>query len=368
MAQRGWLKNLRKRRQVAVTEQVSETDSLSQSASVMREIVNFSNRWSQLTAKPVFKPFNHLSEISGEDQDTGEWIANLAGSYSDNLSEIAVIAFIGPSGTGKSTRATGLATQYGIGYMIDDGLLINGGRIVAGTSAKRATTKIDSVRRAIFADPTSASNMRRVLAEHAPPSLLILGTSDSMLEKICTNLGLNQPAMRIKIEDVTTESERLTARHVRMTEGKHTIPVPSMEIKHEFSGSILDPLFKLRRRFERSQDRYSRLPAGERTVVRPTFSSLGKYSLSDEALGMLTKLIVCEIDGVEEMNEFWVRQQPYGATINADLTLRYGCNAQQLLREAQKRVGEKIEEITAINIVAVNLRAVRVATDKISIE
>ena len=39
------------------------------------------------------------------------------------LSNIAVIAFVGPSGTGKSTRAIKVARDNNIHYIIDDGLL-----------------------------------------------------------------------------------------------------------------------------------------------------------------------------------------------------------------------------------------------------
>ena len=70
------------------------------------------------------------------------------------LSNIAVIAFVGASGTGKSTRAIKVARDNNIYYIIDDGLLINGSRIVAGTSAKKAPTKMESVRQAIFVGPT----------------------------------------------------------------------------------------------------------------------------------------------------------------------------------------------------------------------
>src|SRR5690554_2163426 len=58
-------------------------------------------------------------------------------SLKEVLSHIAVIAFIGPSGTGKSTRAVSVACQNQIHWLIDDGLLINGSRIVAGSSAKK---------------------------------------------------------------------------------------------------------------------------------------------------------------------------------------------------------------------------------------
>ena len=57
------------------------------------------------------------------------------------LSNIAIIAFVGPSGTGKSTRAIKVARDNNIYYIIDDGLLINGSRIVAGTSAKKGSNK-----------------------------------------------------------------------------------------------------------------------------------------------------------------------------------------------------------------------------------
>ena len=48
-----------------------------------------------------------------------------------------VVAFVGPSGTGKSHRAIGVAHNNNCDAIIDDGLLIKGTKILAGTSAKR---------------------------------------------------------------------------------------------------------------------------------------------------------------------------------------------------------------------------------------
>ena len=39
-------------------------------------------------------------------------------------SKIKTYAFVGPSGTGKSYRAQMVASERGISYIIDDGLLI----------------------------------------------------------------------------------------------------------------------------------------------------------------------------------------------------------------------------------------------------
>ena len=48
-----------------------------------------------------------------------------------------VIALVGPSGTGKSHRALLVAHNNQADAIIDDGLLIKDGTIIAGKSAKR---------------------------------------------------------------------------------------------------------------------------------------------------------------------------------------------------------------------------------------
>lgn len=275
------------------------------------------------------------------------------------LSQIAVAAFVGPSGTGKSTRAIRVARQNSINYIIDDGLLINGSRIVAGSSAKKAPTKLESVRQALFADPSRSSVMRRALAESLPATLMILGTSDAMLEKICTNLWLNQPSMLIRIEDVSTEEEIQQAKHTRMSEGMHTIPVPSMEIKHEFSGYFSDPLNRLRRRLDKERGVQTIAPDTERTVVRPTFSSLGSYSISDEALLDLVRIIMKKVPGVHDVVYFQSEKRVYGVVLSVDLELLYGYNAQEVLFTAQQKLGRYIEEYSSINTVAIDVRAKR---------
>lgn len=278
------------------------------------------------------------------------------------LSQIAVLAFVGPSGTGKSTRALSLAAKHQIAYIIDDGLLIHGSRILAGTSAKRAPTKLESVRQALFSDPQRARSMRRVLAEQQPATLMILGTSDNMLEKICKALHLNPPSMLIRIEDVTTEEERHQARKNRLTEGQHTIPVPSMEIKHEFSGYFSEPISRLRSRLDR--DRQAGGPGTERTVVRPTFSILGSYSISDEALRHMLELLLGEIPGVAALENCRITKEVYGVSLDLELALYFGYSAQSLLAEVQARVASSVERYTAINILAVNVRATAVWSER----
>jgi uncharacterized alkaline shock family protein YloU/adenylate kinase family enzyme len=280
------------------------------------------------------------------------------------LSAIRVIAFIGSSGTGKSTRAIQIAKERGIEYLVDDGLLINGGKVAAGLSAKRARSKLESVRQALFVDENRAEGMRRALKEHLPEKLMVLGTSEGMLEKICENLWLEKPSETILIEEVTTEEERRRAVFVRSTQGQHTIPVPSMEIKHEFSGYFSDPLNRLLRKRNKSrnisQDMGMEYVETERTVVRPTFSTLGSYSISDEAMADIARLIIArKIPGVHEVLTFQIEKQSNGVMINMELSLNYGYNAQEVLKEVQDRVSSGIEDYTSINIVFTNVKAKR---------
>ncbi len=158
------------------------------------------------------------------------------------LNQIKIYAFVGPSGTGKSYRAQMVAGENNISYIIDDGLLINENNVVAGNSAKKAPTKIETVKRAVFFDKKDREEMKQAIEKYSPEAILILGTSDDMVEKIATNLGLNLPEKTIYINQVATDTEMETAKRIRTTEGKHVIPVPTFEIKRDFSGYILDPL------------------------------------------------------------------------------------------------------------------------------
>lgn len=307
-----------------------------------------------------FNPFGKLAEaVKTQVQERSVLIGEATQSeIRDTLSRIAVIAFVGASGTGKSTRALAVAKQYNIQYLIDDGLLIHGSSIIAGSSAKRAKTKMDSVRQAIFLDETRATSMRRALAEHRPAALMIIGTSHDMLLRICQHLWLNPPTILIRIEDVTSEAERAEAKQTRMTEGRHAIPVPSMEIKHEFSGYFAEPLQKLFRRFDPFTP--SVPIEAERTIVRPTFSTLGRYSMSDDALAMLVKIIANAVPGVASLMRYGISTEKYGIVLDLDLSILFGYSAQEVLKAVQQEVAEKVEQFTAINVLATNVRAVRV--------
>lgn len=152
-----------------------------------------------------------------------------------------VYAFVGPSGTGKSYRAGLVASEYGINYIIDDGLFIKDNEIIAGNSAKKAPTKIETVKQALFIEGDEKGEVIKAIKKHKPEKILILGTSDNMVKKIAQSLELPEISKFIYITDIATKEEMETARRIRVTEGKHVIPVPTFELKKDFSRLYLRP-------------------------------------------------------------------------------------------------------------------------------
>ena len=90
-------------------------------------------------------------------------------------------ALVGESGTGKSYNSIALAQKYGLDYIIDDGLLISGNKIVAGTSAKKEPSIVAAVKRAIFYDEYGREQVRHAIEVHKPQGILVLGTSIKMV-------------------------------------------------------------------------------------------------------------------------------------------------------------------------------------------
>lgn len=263
-----------------------------------------------------------------------------------------IVGFIGPSGSGKSHRASWIARERGIEFIIDDGLLIKGNQIVAGTSAKRESTRIGAIKRAIFTETEHAETVKRSIKVNRPEAILILGTSEGMVDTIAERLGLPKVSERIYIHEVASEFEISQALSTRREQGKHVIPVPTFEIKKDFSGYFLDPLQIFKRKGKGSYQL-----VGEKSVVRPTFSYLGRYTISDYTVYQIVEYVTSNIEGVSRISRFRAENQADGIHIEMDLVLYYGYVIKPLLREVQRRVGEEVERLTAINIKSLNLVA-----------
>ncbi len=266
------------------------------------------------------------------------------------------MALVGPSGTGKSHRASLVAIQRGAEAIIDDGLLVREGKILAGESAKRAPSKLAAVRRAIFADADDAQAMRKRLGEIQPRRVLVLGTSLGMVRRICEVLGLPQPAEVVHIEDIASPEEILHAQQIRREQGKHVIPAPIVEVKRTFSGYLVDPL----RFILRGSGGQRRAMVIEKSVVRPTWSYLGRFTIDDKAVSAIAAHAAEEIAGIARVRRVAMETWPEGLVLHLDVTVVFGHHLPTALARARDRVRLMVEQMTAQNVLSANITARRV--------
>ncbi|BDG61595.1 Asp23/Gls24 family envelope stress response protein [Caldinitratiruptor microaerophilus] len=268
-----------------------------------------------------------------------------------------VIAFVGPPGSGKSHRASLVADQYGCDLIIDDGLIIQEGKILAGSSAKRADTRVGAVKRAIFLDPAHRAEALAAVRRARPRRILILGTSEDMIVRITDALDLPRPETVVRIEDVASPAQIRLARRKRRLEGKHVVPAPTFEVKKTFSGYMVDPLRFLLRRREGDP-----VPV-EKSVVRPTFSSLGHFYIADTVLSAIAARAAEAVPGIARVLRAVVESGEEGVQVELDVALRFGFPVWAPLRQAQEAVKAQLEYMTALNVVSVNVHARRVQVD-----
>lgn len=269
-----------------------------------------------------------------------------------SFENIKVYAFVGPSGTGKSYRAQMVANSKGINFIIDDGLLIKENEIIAGLSAKKAPTKIETVKHALFLNDEEQDAIDKALKKYKPSKILILGTSDGMVKKIAENLKLPQITETIYINDVATEEEMKTARHIRETEGKHVIPVPTFELKKDFSGFLLDPL-----QIFKSKGIGQKPYISEKTIIRPTFSYLGKFTISDTVFRQIIEYLATKMPSIYRVLRTRVTNSEAGPSIYMEVTVMYGCKVKETLKEFKEKAIKEIENLTAMNVISIEVVA-----------
>ena len=284
-----------------------------------------------------------------------------------------VYSLTGKSGTGKSFQAQSICIDRDIDLMVDDGLLISPEGALAGESAKRQKTRIGAIKTAIFEDDSRAEEVREKIKEICPKSILILATSDRMADIIARRLNLPKVEERIYIEDVTTPAERKAAEKQRDQQGKHVIPVPTLQLKRDFAGYFMDPMRLIRKAKGATgmaqetidtfmQQGLSMIVGGKdksfaagRTVVRPTYSYMGDFIIADSVVTDIADCVQKEVPGVEEVLGIYENTAPDELKVFAVIKVSKDRSIYETAEKYQTRLAEVIETMTAFNVVQVDI-------------
>jgi len=265
-----------------------------------------------------------------------------------------VFALVGESGTGKSFHAKLVAQKYGIDFIIDDGLLIKDNRILAGQSAKKEHSFMAAVKVALFDEKSHRDEVARRLQSERFKRILLLGTSEKMVNKIAARLQLPPPTKIVKIEDIATQEEIEKAVRTRRIEGKHVIPVPSQEVKKSYASIFYDAIKVFKRR--NAVTAIGSVPTlHEKSVVRPEYSKHGKVIISETALSLMVTNCVDEYNRNIRIKKILVKDAEMGYRLVITIDVPYDIQLGGNIHELQQYIIDNIERYTGILIEEVNI-------------
>jgi hypothetical protein len=305
------------------------------------------------------KEEEHKEEEQKEEERKEEKIESpdlspkLSPNLSPDLSSVEVLGFVGPAGTGKSQRASQVARQNGIDFIIDDGLVVSKGRIMAGKSAKSEKNLVRAIRRALFEYAPHREEVALFLASRAPCKVMVIATSRSMMAKIVKKLGLAEPARIIDITDVASAEEITNALKERREKKQHVVPVSRTQIQRNFAGKLVSQLKDLFKSKDRQDD--------SRTVVKPPFSFDGRVTIEEEAILAMARRLIVMGEHIKHARELSFFYEGDALNVNLVVDIRLGDkNALYLARLLQKKLRVGLSFFTGIEVKKVNIRIAEV--------
>ena len=175
-----------------------------------------------------------------------------------------------------------------------------------------------------------------------------------MVNKIAARLQLPVPSKLIKIEDISSQEDIEKAIRTRRIEGKHVIPVPSIEVKRSYPNIFHNAIQIFKRKSG---------PAGlgitpsvhEKSVVRPEYSKRGKVIISEAALSQMVIHCVDEYNNEIKIKKIVVRDDKMGYRLVITIDVPYGTQLGGNIHELQQYIIENIERYTGILIEEVNI-------------
>ena len=143
-----------------------------------------------------------------------------------------------------------------------------------------------------------------------------------------------------------------TARRIRVTEGKHVIPVPTFEIKKDFSGYLLDPL-----QIFKSKGKGEKPYISEKSIIRPTFSYMGKFTISDTVFRQILEYLASKTPEIYKVLKTRVENYGEGVKLYMEVTIVYGFNVLEGIKSFKEKSRKEIEKLTAMNVVELDVVA-----------
>ena len=139
----------------------------------------------------------------------------------------------------------------------------------------------------------------------------------------------------------------------RYAEGKHVIPVPTIEVTRKYPQIVYDSLKVFLKRKKnpvaRNQKEY------EKTIVRPEFSKYTKVRISDVALKQMVAQCLSEFDSQLQVVSVSSIVRPEGYVLAIRLRMPMAHQIASTLTELQEFIADSLEKSSSIFIASVSI-------------
>ena len=173
-------------------------------------------------------------------------------------------------------------------------MLIKNNKILAGKSAKKDANFLQAVKTAVFNSDEHRDQVLNAIEKQKLKKIMIIGTSEKMIDKIIFRLNLPPVFKLLLIEDVVPREEIDKALRNRYTEGKHVIPVPTMEITRSYPQIVYDSIKVL----IRPRHHFQKNKVFEKTIVLPEFYRPAVEKISDSVMMQKISQIIYNYDKI----------------------------------------------------------------------
>lgn len=95
----------------------------------------------------------------------------------------------------------------------------------------------------------------------------------------------------------------------------------------------------------------------EKSIIRPTFSYMGNFTISDNVFKQIVEYLANNMDDIKRVLKTRVTNSDEGAVIYMEVEVVYGCNLVETLKEFKYKATKEIENLTSMNVAEIEVVA-----------
>ncbi len=206
----------------------------------------------------------------------------------------------------------------------------------------------------MFTDEEHRDTVIKAIRNEKFHKILLLGTSEKMVHKVCETLQLPAISEIIHIETVSTKDEINKALASR-AKGEHVIPVPVLEVHKDYENIILSAINLIGKRFGKSKNQW------EKAVVNPPFQyGQGSLKISKEALTQMINHCLDEVNSGLRIQKIRFKMIQDQYEIKVMVEGPYGIDYNSSLYKAHDYIIAHIKQYTGLTIKRLDLELGRI--------